>query len=235
MTKDALYWRELNQRILRTVIFFIIALSLTFFSTDWLVSLIIVQVKQYSPDLKIVSRSLMEPFLIIFKLNICFALFFSFLWMMTELWFFIKDALTMNERKKFAKYTMIFVTMLCFLEWLTYQYVLPISISFFIEFNRNVVEKSLDLYYLIGYWIGIQCGVIFLSLWPIFLDFLIEFQIVSKSQLSLFRPYYYVGAFFLGMIMTPPDVMAQLLIAFPLILIYELSLIDISTFFQKRT
>lgn len=60
---------------------------------------------------------------------------------------------------------------------------------------------------------------------PIITVLLIKFEIVTKQQLTKYRPIVIVGAFVLGMLLTPPDVISQILLAIPMLILFELGVI----------
>ena len=68
---------------------------------------------------------------------------------------------------------------------------------------------------------------------PIITVLLITTGITTREKLSLKRPYIIVGAFTLGMLLTPPDVISQILLALPMLLLYELGLY-FSKYFKIR-
>jgi sec-independent protein translocase protein TatC len=68
---------------------------------------------------------------------------------------------------------------------------------------------------------------------PVVVMVLVRFGIVSLEKLRQVRPYVVVGAFVVAAIVTPPDVMSQLLLAVPLWLLYELGLILAAIFLRK--
>lgn len=67
---------------------------------------------------------------------------------------------------------------------------------------------------------------------PLICLLLVRFQFIDVTVLKKIRPYVIVGAFILGMLLTPPDVFSQVILALPLCLLYELGIV-LAFFFAR--
>lgn len=137
---------------------------------------------------------------------------------------FVFPALT--KREKFAILFYLFAGSFCFGigVWLAYSKTLPVVVQVFDAIN-NWVNLPVTVVRIEGY-IGIVLrtiiafGLVFQI--PLLLFVLGWLGIVTSDTLRKFRKFAIVIAFFLGMVLTPPDPMSQFLMAFPLVVLYEL-------------
>jgi sec-independent protein translocase protein TatC len=101
----------------------------------------------------------------------------------------------------------------------------PLSIGFFTQSVPSKVTVMADMSDYLDFMITMlfASGAAFEI--PIITVILIKFKIVTKQQLTKYRPYVIVGAFVLGMLLTPPDVISQILLAIPMLILFELGII----------
>ena len=158
----------------------------------------------------------------------------SFPFILWELWKFISPALYQNERKN-AKLFISVASLLFFLGVLFGYYVIvPMSINFVATFKvSDIVKNEFNLESYIGM---IKTAVIAAGLFfelPIIIYFLTKLGLVTPSFLRNSRKYAIVILLILAAIVTPPDVISQISVAIPMLLIYEAS-IFISAFVIKK-
>ena len=161
-------------------------------------------------------------------------LIFAFPYILWEIWLFIKPGMYKAERQ-YSK-ILIFSSAILFVLGILFGYYLitPLSLKFlsnytvsdlivndinFISFVKTITKFIL------------LCGIVFQ--FPFIIYFLAKFNLVSKSFLKTYRKHAFVIVLILASIITPPDVLSQILISIPLILLYELSIIVVH-FVQKR-
>ena len=158
----------------------------------------------------------------------------SFPFILWELWKFISPALYQNERKN-AKLFISVASILFFLGVLFGYYVIvPMSINFVATFKvSDIVKNEFNLESYIGM---IKTAVIASGLFfelPIIIYFLTKLGLVTPAFLRSSRKYAIVILLILAAIVTPPDVISQISVAIPMLLIYEAS-IFISAFVIKK-
>lgn len=158
----------------------------------------------------------------------------SFPYILLQLWNFISPALYENERK-YAK-LFIFIASLLFFMGVLFGYfvIVPMSINFFASFKvSDVVQNqfSFDSYIGMIKTAVIACGLFFEL--PVIIYFLTKLGLVTPQFLRQSWKYAVVIILIVAAIVTPPDVVSQLIVAFPMLLIYEMS-IFISTLVYKK-
>ncbi len=137
---------------------------------------------------------------------------------------FIFPALT--KREKFAILFFLFAGAGCFMAgvWLAYAQLAPNVVAFFDVVNRwvglSVTQIQVETYVPLILKLLLGFGMVFQI--PLILFVLGWLGIITSDTLRAYRRFAIVIAFVLGMVLTPPDIMSQLLMAFPLCLLYEL-------------
>jgi sec-independent protein translocase protein TatC len=159
---------------------------------------------------------------------------FAFPYILWLLWSFVSPALYEKERKN-AKYFIFIASILFFLGVLFgYYIIVPMSVNFFATFT---VSSAIKNEFNVDSYIGmiktsvIACGLFFEL--PIVIYFLTKLGLVTPQFLRKYRKYGIVIILFVAAIVTPPDVVSQVIVSIPMLLIYEVS-IFISAFVVKR-
>ncbi|MES2747347.1 MAG: twin-arginine translocase subunit TatC [Bacteroidota bacterium] len=158
----------------------------------------------------------------------------AFPYILWEFWKFIKPALYEKEQKN-AKSFMFATSFLFFVGVLFGYYVIvPMSINFFATFT---VSPEIKNEFNVQSYIGmiktsvVACGLFFEL--PIIIYFLTKLGLVTPKFLKEYRRYAIVLVLVLAAIVTPPDVVSQIIVAIPLLILYEISVV-ISTVVYKR-
>ena len=157
----------------------------------------------------------------------------AFPFIIWEIWKFIKPALYDNERK-YASSFIIISSLLFFLGVLFgYFIIVPMSVNFFATFTISPeIKNDINIQSYIGM---IKTSVIASGLFfelPIIIYFLTKLGLVTPSFLRNFRKYAIVIILIAAAIVTPPDVVSQIIVSIPLLILYEIS-IYISSFVYK--
>ena len=158
----------------------------------------------------------------------------AFPYVIYELWSFIKPGLYSEERKNARG--MVFYTSFLFLTGVLFGYyiIAPLSVNFLGNYNVSEdIRNQIDLnsYFSLISTLVLACGVVFEM--PILMYFLTKIGLVTPSFLRTYRRHAVVIVLILSAVITPPDVSSQVLIFFPLMGLYEVS-IWVSTFVLKR-
>src|SRR5690554_6129824 len=149
----------------------------------------------------------------------------AFPFILWEFWKFISPALYQNERK-YAKTFLFISSTLFFLGVLFGYYVLvPLSINFLSNFTvSDIIENQIDInsYISLVKTTSLATGLIFEL--PIIIFFLTYLGLITDSFLKEYRRYAYVLILIIAAVVTPPDVISQIIISIPLVLLYEVSI-----------
>lgn len=172
----------------------------------------------------LIATGVTAPFLVPMKLSLMVAFAISLPWTLYQVWMFIAPGLYMAERRLVTP-LLVSSTLLFYLGMVFAYYVIfPIVFGFFVSVApagvtvmtdiSNYLDFVLKMFMAFG--IAFELPVaIFLIVWAGF---------VTPKQLGGYRPYVLVAAFAAGMLLTPPDVISQTLLAVPIYLLYEVGL-----------
>lgn len=165
-----------------------------------------------------------EAFITYIKISFYFGLFISSPYILLQVWKFISPGLYDNEKKHVVPFV-IFSTMLFIMGALfCYFFVIPLAFEFFLTFTseflkpmftmKEYLSLSLQLIFLFGLSFEL----------PVFIFFLAKTGLVDAAFLSRHRRYAILIIFIVAAILTPPDVVSQIMMAVPLMVLYEISI-----------
>lgn len=157
----------------------------------------------------------------------------SFPYIIWEIWRFVGPALSDGERK-YSRGIVFYVSLLFIFGVLFgYYFVSPLSVQFLgnYQISSQVANQvSLNSFISIVTTVCLANGLIFQL--PVFVYFLSKFGLITPAFLRKYRKHALVCLLLLAAIITPPDIMSQILVTFPLMILYEIS-ITISSKFDK--
>lgn len=181
----------------------------------------------------LIFTGLPEGFFTYIKLSLVAGVFVASPYIFGQIWLFISPALYASERKWLVPIALFSALFFITGGMFGYFVVFPFAFSFFMGFATDVIlpMPSLKEYLSFTLKLLIAFGVAFEL--PLFIFFLARLGIVNSLKLRKFRKYAILLAFCVSAILTPPDVVSQLLMAGPLIVLFELG-IWVAHFFGKR-
>ncbi len=164
------------------------------------------------------------PFLAPFKLIVLLAIAITFPISIYNFWAFVSPGLYNNE-KKFVAPILISSTLLFYLGILfAYYIVFPLIFSFFTSIAPAGVQIATDITSFLNFVIKIFFAFGLAFEVPIITLIVILAKLTTVESLAKKRPYIIVSAFIIGMILTPPDVISQILLAIPIWILFEFGL-----------
>jgi sec-independent protein translocase protein TatC len=223
---------ELRARLLWSVLAILIAFFLCFAFAKDIFALLVRPLAEAGQD-RVIFTQVFEAFFVQVRVAFFGALMVSFPVVATQMWRFVAPGLYRQEKAAllpFLAVTPILFTMgACF----AYFIAIPTALRFLLGFQGDLGGSGVSQEALpsVGAYLSFimqflfAFGVAFLL--PVLLMLLNKAGIVTRDQLVGFRRYFIVVAFVIAAIFTPPDVVSQLLLAIPLVLLYEISLIAI--------
>lgn len=181
---------------------------------------------------EVIATQLLSTFVVPLKLSMLSTFYLISPYLIGEIWFFIKPGLYQDE-KKFIKKILMISMLLVFVAFCFCFYIaFPQVILFFINFAPEGLSLKIDINFYLELLINLIFAFTVAFQIPIIVLFLTHLKIMSITKLKKMRPYIYVFAFILGAVLTPPDVLSQILLGLPMIFLFEFGLY-ISNFFKK--
>ncbi len=179
-----------------------------------------------------IATQVASPFLTPFKLALVVAVFIAMPYLLYQLWAFIAPGLYRHEKRLaiplLASSIVLFYLGMVF----AYFVVFPLVFGFFTSVTPEGVQQMPDIAFYLEFILKLffAFGIAFEI--PIATILLVAAGATTPADLARKRPYVIVGVFIAGMLLTPPDVISQTLLAIPMWLLFELGIL-FSRFFQK--
>ncbi|MEZ7974105.1 MAG: twin-arginine translocase subunit TatC [SAR324 cluster bacterium] len=176
-------------------------------------------------NIPLVFLELTEPFFTYLRIGLYAALFLSFPYLLGQIWLFVRPALFSKERKAIWPFILLSYPLFVGGGLFGYFVVIPYGYDFFLGFENKYTLPSLSMasYLSLTIHLLFAFGLIFEL--PTVSFILTRFGIVNADWLRKNRKYSLVVIFIAAAILTPPDVFTQTLMAGPLIILYEISII----------
>ena len=227
--------KEFRVRLLRSFIgVIVIFLPLIFFSNA-IYELASSPLQALMPEnSSMIATQVASPFLSPLKLTFYLSLMISLPYFFSEMWRFIAPGLYRNE-KRFALGLTLSSILLFYLGILfAYFLVFPLVFGFFTSVTPEGVKVMTDISSYLDFILTIFLAFAIAFEIPVLIFLLIWTGIASPNGLAKKRPYVIVSCFILGMLLTPPDVISQTLLAIPAWFLFEVGLL-LSRIFIKNS
>ena len=226
---------ELRDRLLRVVFAVLGCLLVLFpFANDLYALLAEPLLRQLPEGTSMIATQVASPFLTPFKLSIVLSIFLAMPVVLYQVWSFVAPGLYKHERRLI--FPLLVTSSVLFYLGMAFAYfvVFPLMFAFFQAVAPEGVTimtditAYLDFVLKIFFAFGIAFEVPIATILVVWTGFTTPAALVSK------RPYIIVGAFVLGMMLTPPDIISQTLLALPVWLLFELGVIFSKFYVGKR-
>ena len=224
---------ELRSALLRSVIAIVVFFLILFPFADDIYNFIAAPIVQAIPGSNLIAIGVISPFLTPLKMSLFLAIYIAMPYLLYQLWSFTAPALYRHE-KKLVLPLVLSSTMLFYIGLLfSFYIVFPVIFTFLSSVGPASVDFAPDIQYYLDFILKVSFafGVAFEV--PIATILLIMFGATTAERLKKNRAYIIIGSFALGMILTPPDVISQILIAIPIWLLFEVGLF-FAPFFKVR-
>jgi len=178
-------------------------------------------VKALPPGSSLVFTAVPEAFFTYFKAALLAGVFFSAPFILYQIWAFVSPGLYEREKKYVLPY--LFVSSFFFLVGALFCYfiVFPIVFRFFLSFASEEIRPLPAIREYLTFTIKLLLAFGLLFQWPALVLFLSRMGVISGPLLSKNRKYAILAIFVAAAILTPPDLISQLLLAGPLLALYE--------------
>ncbi len=217
---------ELRSRLLRIILIWMVIFAGLFYFANDLYTFISEPLRAFMPEgTSMIATDVASPFLTPFKLALVSALFLAMPFVLHQLWSFIAPGLYKHEKRLaiplLASSIVLFYSGMAF----AYYVVFPLVFGFFTSTAPEGVAVMTDINKYLDFVLTLFMAFGLAFEIPVATILLVLAGAVDVAKLRQIRPYVVVGCFVIGMVLTPPDVISQALLAIPMWLLYEVGIL----------
>ncbi|MCK0099731.1 twin-arginine translocase subunit TatC [Qipengyuania sp. S6317L1] len=222
---------ELRSRLMRSIFALLIGFGICFYFADFILGFLVQPLKDAFPEGEgqLIFTKLPEIFFVELKVGLFGGFMVSFPIIANQLWAFVAPGLYANEKRAFLPFLIMTPVLFIGGAALAYYVVMPLAFLFFLGFGGETGGLQIQALPSAGDYLGLVMqfimafGLTFLL--PVLLLLLHRAGIVTRDQLVAARRYVIVGIVAIAAIVTPPDPGTQVILAVPLLILFEGSLI----------
>jgi sec-independent protein translocase protein TatC len=217
---------ELRTRLIRCLLaYLIVVIPLIIFRSE-LFSLIARPILSSLPSNGLlIATQVVTPFTAPIKLALFSTTIFLIPFFLYQIWSFVKPGLYPNEKRTILPVLLLSTCLFYIGMAFSHFVVCPLALNFFMQIAPKGVTVMTDITHYLDFILVLYFAFGISFQVPIITFMLIRVGITSVESLKKQRPYIIVGAFVIGMLLTPPDVVSQCLLAIPLLGLFESGLL----------
>ena len=226
---------ELRDRLLHMVLAVLILFLLLFPFSEEIFSTVAAPLLALMPEgTSMIATGVTSPFLVPFKLVLLLAVLLAVPYLLHQLWAFVAPGLYSHEKRLAAPLLISSVVLFYCGIAFAYFVVFPLLFAFFIGVSPEGVAVMTDIGQYLDFIIAIffAFGIAFEM--PVATFLLILAGATTPEKMAAKRPYIIVGVFVIGMMLTPPDIISQSLLAVPMWALFEIGLIMSRLFIKPK-
>lgn len=224
-TQTLHFFVELRSRLITSLMVMMILFAVLMVFANDLYTLLARPLLKFLPQGHLIATQIVSPFFVPFKLAFVVSLLLTVPYILYQLWAFIAPALYGHERRLIWPF--LWVSVFLFYAGLAFAYfvIFPMLFHFLARVAPQGVVMSPDISEYLDF--TIKLLLVFGSLFeiPMVMVLLVSLGIVTRERFVRMRSYAIVGAFIIGMLLAPPDVLSQTILAVPIWLLYELGIV----------
>jgi sec-independent protein translocase protein TatC len=226
---------ELRDRVVRMVVAVLAIFACLFYWANDIYVYLAEPLTRHMPEgATMIAIDVASPFLTPFKLVLMLSVFLAMPVILHQCWSFVAPGLYATEKRIAGP--LLVSSILLFYAGVAFAYyvVFPLVFAFFTSVGPEMVNISTDIGRYLDFVLALFFGFGLAFEVPIATIILIAIGITTPKKLGEKRPFIIVGAFICGMLLTPPDVISQMLLALPMWLLFEAGLIASKMIFSDR-
>lgn len=227
---------ELRSRLLRMVVGILLAfVAMSPFSNPLYTTLAGPLLKHLPAQSSMIAIDVLSPFLTPLKFTLILAVFITMPWILYQVWAFVAPGLYQREKRLILP--VLLSSILLFYSGMAFAYfvIMPLFFAFLTGTAPHGVAVMTDINHYLDFVLTMffAFGVAFEV--PVATVILVLIGVITPDDLTAKRPYVIVGAFIVGMLLTPPDVISQTLLALPMWLLFEVGVFVARLLLRRRS
>jgi sec-independent protein translocase protein TatC len=217
---------ELRQRLIRAIAAVVLIFFGLFYWSGQIYDLLAYPMIKVLPEgTKMIATGVITPFLVPVKITMLVAFLIALPYVLYQAWAFVAPGLYTHEKK--LVFPLVIGSSILFFIGMAFCYFVVFGAVFNFVYGwapkSITVAPDIEQYLSFAITMFLVFGITFEV--PMVVIVLVRMGIVTIEQLKSFRSYFIVGAFIVAAIVTPPDVLSQILLAVPLCILYELGIL----------
>ena len=226
---------ELRKRLIICAMAIGIGFVISYIFSKQLFSFLILPLTKVLPaESRLIFTSLPEMFIAYIKVALIAGIILAIPIVFYELWMFLAPALYQKEKGYFIPFVLFSSILFVAGSLFGYFIVFPYGFKFFIGFATEDIQAlpSVKQYFSFAIRLLFAFGVVFEM--PVVVFFMTKIGLITPDSMKKFRKFAILCSFILSAILTPPDVATQIMMALPLIVLYEVSIIISQAVYRKK-
>ena len=220
---------ELKNRMIQVALVVALFFGVCFYFIDFLLLWLESPLPKQYADLTFITPT--EPFFTAMKVSFMGSMFISMPWILYHVWGFIAPGLKVKEKKVTAMFVFFGTVFFLFGGLFCYFLVVPLGLKFLLNYGTTWWKMQVTIGFYFSFVVKMILAFAFAFQTPLIMVLLTKFGVINTVKMKLYRKWAFLGTFALAAVLTPPDIITQVLLAFPLYGLYEFGMI-VSRFFE---
>jgi len=225
---------ELRRRLIVCAIAIGAGFVISYFFSKQLFALLIHPLTKVLPaESSLIFTSLPEMFIAYLKVSLIAGVILAIPVVFYELWMFVAPALYQKEKRYVVPFVLFSSILFVAGSLFGYLIVFPYGFKFFLSFATEDIQAlpSVKQYFSFAIRLLLAFGLVFEM--PVAVLFLTKIGLINPESMKKYRKFAILGSFALSAILTPPDVATQIMMAVPIIILYEISIFISKAVYRK--
>ena len=220
---------ELKNRLVQVALVVSIFFGVCFYFIDFLLLWLEDPLPKKYAELTFITPT--EPFFTAMKVSFMGSMFISMPWILYHIWEFIAPGLKVKEKKVTALFVAFGTLFFLFGGLFCYFLVVPLGLKFLLNYGTTWWKMQVTIGFYFSFVVKMILAFAFAFQTPLIMVLLTKFGVINTIKMKLYRKWAFLGTFGLAAVLTPPDIITQVLLAFPLYGLYEFGMV-VSRFFE---
>ena len=226
---------ELRRRLVICAIAVGIGFIISYVFAKQLFSYLVLPLTKVLPDdSRLIFTNLPEMFIAYIKVALVAGIILAIPIIFYQLWMFLAPALYQKEKRYIIPFVLFSSILFAAGALFGYLVVFPYGFKFFVSFATEDIQAlpSVKQYFSFAIRLLLAFGLVFEM--PVVVLFLTKIGLITPDSMKKFRKFAILSSFILSAILTPPDVATQLMMALPIIILYEISIVLSKAMYRKK-
>ena len=220
---------ELKNRLVQVALVVSLFFGVCFYFIDFLLLWLEDPLPKKYAELTFITPT--EPFFTAMKVSFMGSMFISMPWILYHVWGFIAPGLKVKEKKVTALFVSFGTLFFLFGGLFCYFLVVPLGLKFLLNYGTTWWKMQVTIGFYFSFVVKMILAFAFAFQTPLLMVLMTKFGVINTIKMKLYRKWAFLGTFGLAAVLTPPDIITQVLLAFPLYGLYEFGIV-VSRFFE---